>query len=284
MRQPLLIALLAASVVAITGADYLTGPDIGLSLFYLVPIVIAGRRAPLGVAVGLAVAAAAGWIAADAASHGVTLVSLWNGATRLAIFAGAAVLMARLREDERRLGELNQRLQAGLALEQRLARTDPLTALANGRMFRDEVHRALARARRDHEPLTIAYLDLDNFKALNDRYGHVEGDEILKDVASGIHAAIREGDLAARLGGDEFGLLLHNCGEEALGAIGARLLEQVEAIASRYPEVPFGATIGFAECTASAADPEAAIRAADHAMYAAKFKGKNRIEIVKAAV
>ncbi len=280
----MLITLLAASVVAIAVADYLTGPDVGLSLIYLVPIVIAGRRASRTVAVALASAAASGWMIADAASHGVTAVSSWNGATRLAIFAGAAVLMARLRDDERRLGELNRQLQAGLALEQRLARTDPLTALANGRMFRDEVQRALARARRDREPLTIAYLDLDNFKALNDRYGHAEGDEILKDVASGISAAIREGDLAARLGGDEFALLLHGCGEQALGAIGERLLAQVEAVASRYPDVPFGATIGFAECTAEASDPEAAIRAADRAMYAAKFKGKNRIEIVRAAV
>jgi diguanylate cyclase (GGDEF)-like protein len=276
------MALLGASVIAIAIADYLTGPDIGLSLFYLVPIVIAGRQSGRTVAVTLAVAAASGWQFADAAWRGVTAVSIWNGATRLGIFLGAAFLMSRLRDDERRLGELNRQLEAGLALEQRLARTDALTSLANGRMFRDEVQRTLARARRDGEPVTIAYLDLDNFKALNDRYGHAEGDEILKDVASGIAAVIREGDLAARLGGDEFALLLHGCSQDALEAIGARLLTQVKTVASRYPDVRFGATIGFAECTPPASDPDAAIRAADRAMYAAKFKGKNRIEIVTA--
>ncbi len=281
MARPVLIALLAASVVAIAAADYLTGPDIGLSLFYLVPIVIAGRRANQTVAIALAAAAALGWTVADSAWHGVTPVSLWNSLTRLGIFVGAAIVMARVRRDERRLGELNRQLQDGLAVEQRLARTDPLTSLANGRMFRDEVQRALARSRRDKEPLTIAYLDLDNFKALNDRYGHAEGDEILKDVASGISAVIREGDLAARLGGDEFALLLQGCGEDALEAIGGRLLAQVEAVAARYPEVTFGATIGFAECTGAGVDPDSAIRAADRAMYAAKFKGKNRIEIAK---
>lgn len=278
----MLIALLAGFVAAIAAADYLTGPDIGLSLFYLVPIVIAGRQTRREVAFTLAIAAAAGWQFADAAWHGVTAISLWNGLTRFAIFTGAAVLMSKVRQDERRLGELNRQLQEGLALEHRLARTDPLTSLANSRMFRDEVQRALARARRGGEPITIAYLDLDNFKALNDRYGHAEGDEILKDIASGIAAVIREGDLAARLGGDEFALLLQGCGHEALEAIGARLLAQVEAVAARYADVPFGATIGFAECAAPASDPDAAIRAADRAMYAAKFKGKNRIEIVTA--
>lgn len=282
MSNPVLIALLAGFVAAIAAADYLTGPDIGLSLFYLVPIVIAGRQTRREVAFTLAIAAAAGWQFADAAWHGVTVISLWNGLTRLGIFTGAAFLMSKVRRDERRLGELNRQLQEGLALEQRLARTDPLTSLANSRMFRDEVQRALARARRGGEPVTIAYLDLDNFKALNDRYGHAEGDEILKDIASGIAAVIREGDLAARLGGDEFALLLQGCGHQALEAIGARLLAQVEAVAARYTDVPFGATIGFAECAPPASDPDAAIRAADRAMYAAKFKGKNRIEIVSA--
>ncbi len=278
----MLIALLGGSVVAIAAADYITGPDIGFSLFYLIPVVVAGRQAPRVAAVALACAAALGWQIADTAWHGPTVISVWNGLTRLGIFLGAAFLMSRLREDQRRLAELNRQLQEGLALEQRLARTDALTSLANSRMFRDEVQRALARARRDGGPVTIAYLDLDNFKALNDRYGHAEGDEILKDVASGLASVIREGDLAARLGGDEFALLLQGCGHEALEAIGSRLLAQVEAVASRYPDVPFGATIGFAECAPPASDPDAAIRAADRAMYAAKFKGKNRIEIVTA--
>jgi diguanylate cyclase (GGDEF)-like protein len=110
---------------------------------------------------------------------------------------------------------------------ERLAITDDLTGLANRRHFRLELERAIAHARRYRSPLSLLLLDLDNFKSVNDSYGHAQGDEALKTVATTIRGRLRGTDLAARIGGDEFAVLLPQIGRQAAEALAESLAEAV---------------------------------------------------------
>src|SRR5262249_5901959 len=118
---------------------------------------------------------------------------------------------------------LVSRLHAGILRERLLARTDPLTGAANGRTFYEAVAAEAERARRADRPLTLAYLDLDDFKQLNDRLGHAAGDAALLRVVQTVQAHLRGSDLLARLGGDEFALLLPETEAEGAAALLVRV-------------------------------------------------------------
>src|SRR5262249_39874289 len=132
---------------------------------------------------------------------------LWNSMSRLVMLIAMAAMVVRIREDRQRLKDVNARLAELLTGAEKLARTDPLTALPNRRAFLERLGEELLRAKRNATPVCIAYLDVDNFKHLNDMRGHVEGDEFLKHIAHAIKDTVRETDVAARLGGDEFAVL-----------------------------------------------------------------------------
>lgn len=274
------MALLASSTLVIAVVDYWTGPDVGFSLFYLIPVSIGGRYLPRAAAVMLAVLAAGGWLAADSAWHGFGLVPFWNGCTRLAIFAGAAIAVSQLRRDTERVAELNARLRTLLDQEQRLSRTDGVTGLGNARLFDEAYGRSFALWRRNHEPLAVVCVDLDNFKQVNDTRGHAAGDELLKQIAAAMSRVLRAGDVATRLGGDEFAILLHECPPEIAGRVGERLLQQIRSTTEPFPELGLGASLGIACFDVPPATAQAALRVADGALYTAKSNGKNRVEVV----
>ena len=156
---------------------------------------------------------------------------------------------------------------------------DPLTGLANRALFRDRVSHALALAQRQSNPITVLFLDLDDFKRVNDSLGHAEGDRLLIAAAERFLSCARAADTVARLGGDEFAILL----EHAAGPDGrAELLERL-ATAMSHPftlsgnQLQVTASIGVA--TAGAGDSaDDLLRNADVAMYAAKRRGKGRSE------
>ena len=156
---------------------------------------------------------------------------------------------------------------------------DPLTGLANRALFRDRVSHALALAQRQSNPITVLFLDLDDFKRVNDSLGHAEGDRLLIAAAERFLSCARAADTVARLGGDEFAILLeHSAGPEGRG----ELLERL-ATAMSHPftlsgnQVQVSASIGVA--TAGAGDSaDDLLRNADVAMYAAKRRGKGRSE------
>lgn len=149
----------------------------------------------------------------------------------------------------------------------RLALTDPLTQLANRRAFEERVTIALER----REQFTLAYIDLDGFKPINDKHGHSAGDAALRDVASTLRAAARQVDLVARVGGDEFAMLLLGSDESQARTVSGRVF----AIATDR-NLPVGMSIGIASHRDGVTRQEI-IEAADGAMYRAKQAGGNRI-------
>jgi diguanylate cyclase (GGDEF)-like protein len=169
-------------------------------------------------------------------------------------------------------------------LDDRLKRQafhDPLTELANRSLFLDRLQHALARQERHGETLAVIFMDLDDFKLVNDSLGHGAGDELLRSVADRLHLILRPSDTAARFGGDEFAILLEDT-SEAYAAV--RVAERIVSvlkprfvIAGR--EVAMHASVGVAVSTVSDVSADELVRRADVAMYRAKVKGKGGFEI-----
>jgi diguanylate cyclase (GGDEF)-like protein len=159
----------------------------------------------------------------------------------------------------------------------RLARHDALTSLPNRTLFLDRVEQGVIRARRNDTTLAVLFLDLDGFKGVNDRFGHAEGDELLKIVAARLVACVRAVDSVARLGGDEFAVLLEGVdGVGELDVLCQRLLVALRReIQVMGHEVVVGASIGVAVADRTD-DAAGLLRNADMAMYRAKALGKDR--------
>ena len=158
-----------------------------------------------------------------------------------------------------------------------LARHDALTSLPNRTLFLDRVEQAVSRSRRHGTSLAVLFLDLDGFKGVNDRFGHAEGDELLKRVAERLVACVRDTDSVARLGGDEFAVLVERVeGTRELDVLCQRMLSALRRdITILGHEVLVGASIGVA-IAAPQDDAPGLLRNADMAMYRAKALGKDR--------
>lgn len=206
------------------------------------------------------------------------IATYWSGpASLLPPYGPVMALIQQLVADRNELASRHRQLRQSLEAEQKLARTDPLTMLPNRRLFMDTLARAVAQTIRDQSSLSVAYLDLDNFKRVNDLYGHAAGDALLRQVAAILDRVTRGTDLAARLGGDEFALLFHRSTLGALKPIGRRLVRQVGALAVDYPNAMPGVSIGFAHFDRPPRDTMAIVRRADEAMYEAKLSGRGEI-------
>ena len=165
-----------------------------------------------------------------------------------------------------------------LAERDRLLVTDPLTGAYNRRFLAQETDRAFARARRGEEAVSALALDLDGFKAVNDRFGHGAGDELLRAVSASIAGELRLGDLLCRLGGDEFLILCPSTSGDGAVELAQRVRRAVQqASAAVVPEQPVTTSVGVATFPGDAADPDELIRNADAALYAGKRGGRNRV-------
>jgi diguanylate cyclase (GGDEF)-like protein len=262
----LLLVLGCLVVVGLVGLlGYCTGPAFSYPLLYLVPIAWAAWRGGFACGALTSLASAAAWHGGEALQGQAAHPAVWllNGVIRFGVFVAACSLLARLR--------------VSMLHEKALARTDPLTGAANGRTFYEEVYRTAERDLRADRPLTLAYLDLDDFKLLNDRQGHSAGDAALRHVAQTISQNVRAGDTLARLGGDEFALLLPETGGPEASAMLTRLhrLLAQEMAARGWPVT---VSVGAATFAHPAADIDVMVGATDALMYAAKAAGKGRVE------
>jgi len=169
-------------------------------------------------------------------------------------------------------------------LEQRLrhrALHDSLTELPNRTLFLELLRNALVRAGRDHKSVAVLFVDLDNFKVVNDSMGHPAGNELLGAVAEILRSCVRPGDTVARLFGDEFAVLLENVdGVGGATRVAARIAEKLSMpFVVKDREIFVGASIGIDLSTADQKGPDELLRNADLAMYAAKSKGKAQYEV-----
>ncbi|MES2162527.1 MAG: diguanylate cyclase [Pseudomonadota bacterium] len=172
--------------------------------------------------------------------------------------------------------QLEQEQEAGQQFQQ-LAHKDSLTGLPNRLFFQGELQRYLALSVEHGELMALMFIDLDNFKTVNDRHGHDAGDEVLCEVSRRMASVVRSRDVLCRLGGDEFALILPALPDQAAAEqLAQRLIDAVHVTMTIRGEImPIGATVGLAFAPLDASDATALLNASDQAMYEAKRAGKN---------
>ncbi len=258
------LATMAALMIMVLADDAL-GERWSLGLFYYMPVAFAAWR--LGRVAGLIISlvAALAWSSLAAihpALFHMPFVLLWGFLSRAASFAVAAVLVSEMRE-------LFER-------ERRLGRHCYLTGALSGRAFRDVLDGAVEAAARDYRSMALAYLDLDDFKLINDSFGHSEGDARLRALAEALSASLSPGDCLARTGGDEFVVLFTgHCGHERAA------IERARGVAMRalgQGPMPLTCSVGAVIVPAGMkTDAGDLVRRADTAMYEGKRAGKGQL-------
>ena len=161
----------------------------------------------------------------------------------------------------------------------RLATTDVLTKSSNRRHFFDCAHREFELARQQGAPLAFLLLDIDDFKVINDTYGHPEGDNVLQHIAETGREALRRGDVFGRIGGEEFAAVFPGCAPDMAMQVAERLQREIQRLSFTHGHQTFGITVsqGLTSLTAEDESIESLFARADAAMYEAKRQGKNRI-------
>src|SRR5438445_724037 len=156
------------------------------------------------------------------------------------------------------------------------AQTDSLTGLYNHRYFHERLRAELTRASRTRDSVAVLMLDIDDFKKVNDIYGHGVGDQVLRELAEQLNAAVRGSDLVCRLGGEEFGVVMGSCGTEDAVALANRLTERLKEL-EFGPAGKITVSVGAAEGPSDASNPRELIACAEAAMMTAKARGKDLI-------
>lgn len=254
------------SVVVIGLVDHATGTEFSMSLFYAIPIFLIGWSHGFAKGIVIALASVAAWGLAQAAAGALERspgLFYWNAIARLVFF----LVVAYLARTKRKLAE-----------EQSAATTDFLTGIGNRRGFNEAATREVERARRSPAPLTVVYIDCDNFKAVNDSAGHAAGNALLRTVGTVLRENSRGADVPARLGGDEFAMLLVGAalkeGEECLARLQSELRAAMKA---RNWPVTFSMGAVCVPAVSESTSVDELLRQADRLMYQAKNLGKNRV-------
>lgn len=252
-------------IVTIGLVDYITGFEISFSIFYLIPVSLASWYGNNKIGVTTSLLCALTWFCADITSghfYSNQNIPIWNALVRLTFFLITVGYVSKYK--------------ASIDLHKRLVNLDFLTAIANKKSFYEFLHREIDRCRKNSQPLTIAYIDCDNFKKINDSLGHNIGDELLKIVAKTIENSLRLTDMVARLGGDEFGVILPETSQEDANQILSRIKDiLLDKMKTHNWLVTF--SIGVVTFT-KMSNTDEMIKEADILMYSAKEAGKNMIK------
>lgn len=258
------ICMLCIFLVVFLGViDYLTG-DFSLTIFYLLPVCISTWL--IGIWAGIAYCLFSG--VAITVAHKIppitvfdpAIMHIWNSAMEICFLIIMSYMIYLLKKE--------------LAIEQTLARTDHLTGALNRRSFLELAEYEIHQARRHQWPLTIAYIDLDNFKMVNDQQGHDAGDLLLRTVVRVLRVNSRNTDLAARIGGDEFCILLPDTNEKSARDV-LRHLQNLLLMEMQTNRWPVTFSIGAVTYTIPPDSVDVILKAADARMYQVKQTGKN---------
>jgi len=254
--------------VALIGVVYWintrTAPEFRLGILYLIPVLLVAWHDGLvwGILFALGTTLLRYVTGIDQMPAGTPLVArAVNEAGYLAVVSLAIAGLSQLRRTQAQLEDIATR--------------DSLTSVLNARAFTDELGQELGRNRRYGRPLALIYLDLDDFKRVNDAHGHATGDAVLRLVADAMRSAVRQSDLVGRLGGDEFAVLMPETDGTVAHAAATRLVTGIRTVFRGTPSVT--ASIGVVSCAGTEAGSEELLRKADQAMYEAKRAGKDRV-------
>ena len=259
--KPFWVILAVILLGGVAALDFITGAELSFSIFYLIPIALFTWAVDGKVGIAAAFISAGIWLFIEIISssdYSSAFVYFWNAVIRLGFFL-LPVLFLRNLEQERRL-----------------ARTDFLTGAANNRQFRDQTQREIDRSARYRHPFTMVFIDIDNFKLINDTFGHTFGDKVLKAIVENIKSNLRKTDVIARMGGDEFALLLPEVNPENARTAISKMRQklQEEMLKNKWP-------ITFSIGVVSVITPDLAvdevISIADKMMYSVKNYGKDNI-------
>ncbi|MCC0178189.1 diguanylate cyclase [Waterburya agarophytonicola K14] len=258
-----LVGLIAVLLISVL--DYFIVVDISLSILYLLPIVFTSWHGTRRFSSLLVFVSSVGWFLAEfSAKENLNFaILLWNTAVRLIVFLTIAHLLSSLKLAYER--------------EKTLSQTDGLTKIVNRRFFLEILDTEYQRSLRYDCCFTLAYLDLDNFKQINDRFGHQTGDDLLKLVAQTLQKNIREIDTVARLGGDEFALLLPETNYQNGKLVLNRLQQQLMTEITAYSP-PVSTSIGTITFLNVPESVDKILESVDNLMYKVKKSGKNGIE------
>jgi diguanylate cyclase (GGDEF)-like protein len=220
---------------------------------------------------------------------GVFVLLVASGVVALLVLARMRLLIGEVESKVEELENSGGVLRAALAEREALSEQlrhqalhDALTGVANRLLFGDRAGHALARSDRTGEPVSVLFLDLDNFKAINDRLGHAAGDSVLIAVAGKVQRCVRPADTVARIGGDEFAVLLEGANAFEAAAVADRIIDELTLpLHVGGDSLVVRASIGIAE-SSDRGDTDALLRKADLAMYEAKGQGKDRREVFDA--
>ena len=257
------ILLILALSFVIGLVDFLTGPDFTFSPFYLIPPSLAAWKMSRPLALFAAFINSLTWLWVDFSSgrfQPTLPVYAWNFTSRLISLLVVGLLISWLRKS--------------MDHEKKLARTDPLTNTLNSRAFNEALGLEIKRSLRYGHSLTLVYLDIDNFKSVNDRFGHKIGDNVLATIGNVIHDSIRQNDVLGRLGGDEFAILLVETDPLEARTVVAKLQEILRPTIKKNGW-PISLSLGVLSCTNTFCSAEKMISAADELMYSVKKSTKN---------
>ncbi|NJM58121.1 MAG: GGDEF domain-containing protein [Synechococcales cyanobacterium RU_4_20] len=264
-QPPLLAASLSLLLVFLIGTvdTLIPSSEMTLSIVYAVPILMAAWFAGIRFGSFISVTSAICWLSSGPIQETGLALTCWNTVVSLGFFLLINYLLSALK--------------SGYERERRLARTDGLTGLTNRRYFHELLEAEFLRSRRYHYPLTLAYIDVDNFKEVNDRFGHGAGDILLSLMAKVMVNQLRAVDVVARLGGDEFALMLPQTHAHDAQVVLPRVQAQLMRIV-RHHGWPISFSIGVATFVKLPPTVQEIVEQADGLMYDVKLHGKNRIK------
>jgi diguanylate cyclase (GGDEF)-like protein len=256
------IALGVLLLLIVAFLDFSTGVELSFSIFYLIPIFLFTWAINGNIGIAVACISAGIWLAIEVISgpqYSNSFIYFWNAIIRLGFFLLPVLLVRNLEQEKKH------------------ARTDFLTGAMNTRSFHYMAQREIDLSSRYQHPFTVAFIDIDNFKTINDTFGHTFGDMVLRSISQNIQRNLRKTDIIARVGGDEFAILLPEVDGETARATITKMQHKLmeEMLENKWP-ITF--SIGVITLKAPKLTVDEILGFADKMMYSVKNHGKNDIK------